>query len=100
MAGIAAALTNLILKIVGARFHLKKSSLKKPDLQRDDKQSPSFSFKEGLFKVGDWVVHPHFGKGVVLHHSCGTLGDVYRVRFKDRKVYKLVAQYAKLSTAH
>jgi DNA helicase-2/ATP-dependent DNA helicase PcrA len=66
----------------------------------DDSQAPSFAAEmitdEGVWKIGDWVLHEQYGKGQILGMESASMGTKLSVFFKSAGMKKLIAEYANL----
>ncbi|GAB4332036.1 MAG: DNA helicase PcrA [Calditrichia bacterium] len=49
------------------------------------------------YKIGQYVVHETFGKGQILGVDVSNLGTKLTIQFSDRKIRKLIAEYANLT---
>ena len=69
----------------------------------DDLQAPTYAAEmmtsEGIWKIGDWVIHETYGRGQILGMEGTGMGTKLSVFFKGAGMKKLIAEYANLQKA-
>ena len=89
--------------VARGKNHFKELLSNHDEALSTKKEHPKSSLKEGaesVFVVGDCVLHPKFGKGVIRAKSGIGESIVYEIDFGSGGKRKLVALYAKLEYFH